>query len=206
MSRSQGPLDACKGFLALPMAFVLLLLAGAGVGLLGLLGQWDRRVRIQLELDACVRSLALSLRDTQRRIESLNSRITLSRAASAAALMAGNVAAAATSQKVIDALVLLQEAELLRWSGRQALQLASRRCPLDPGHAAEFAGPLPWHRLPADPVGKAGLQWRPKYSRRQDIQVHLIRKGLRTHASVRLSSKGEWIASHRLPDFGAGPH
>lgn len=201
-----------QGFLTFPMAMLLAVMGCAGLGLIGLLKEWDRRACLQLELDRCARSLALALRNTQRRIESLNSKITLARAAAATALAAGNAAAAEASRKVIDALVLLQEAELLSWKRRQAVQMASLHCPLDPAFAADFAKPIPWYRPPADPLGASRLLWQPEAARSRGLRIQLAMKGLKTHAFVRLSiqgdqgDQGQWIASYRPPELGAGPH
>jgi len=192
-----------RGFLAIPMALLLSVLAGCALMLLGLMSRWDHHVRIQLRLDRCVRQIAIELRETQNRIEGLNTQIRIARASAVFAAAAGQGELLATLQKTTSVLALLQEGVLLKWGVRQASALVDRTCPLDPIHAADFMTPLPWSRPPADPLGQPPLEWRDASLESADptgtgLRVYLSKKGIKSHAAITRSRNRIWKASFEL--------
>lgn len=187
------------GFALLPLAFLAAALATAALGVLGLQETWRRQVEVQLRLDRCAAHAALLLARIQGSISRENQRITLTRAAKATALAAGQGQIAAAASAALEVMARSQDLQRMRWVAAQARLSLQRGCRLDPLGRYSRPGPLPWHRPPPDPIGLRPLEWPAKMPSR--IAIHFRHQNRSSHAAVR-RQESEWIASYDVRQTG----
>lgn len=199
-------IEAQQGFLQIPIALLLFALCLAGFGSLGLLHRWRQLSEIQLRLNACTRKAGLRLKSTIEGVQTENRRIEIARAAKAAALAAGLLAAVETAELTLRTIVLSQDARLLQWKLLQAAWLSRAFCK----NAKDRPFPLPtleWIRHPPDPLGPQPLVWAGPGTLPSEFRIEIGHSTRRSaakvfHASPReslLNEKSQWKAEFTAP-------
>lgn len=163
------------------MALAIGVLGSAFLGIHGLQQLSYRRASIWVRLDECVGKEALRLRDVLNSLESSNIRIEALRVSIEAASEAPPLQA--SLKAALQAQVLLQEMELVRWRARTVRWNAGLLC----GERGERAFPnseLPFRRNPPDPIGPQKLEIED-----DPHLIHMIHGRLESFANVKKQNR-----------------
>ncbi|MEN9723915.1 MAG: hypothetical protein RJB38_1901 [Pseudomonadota bacterium] len=186
-----------SGLLILPLALALGLAVMAAIGFFVISQRWTHQVAIQLRLDHCTGSSAVTFRNHLNSLEEKNRKIRALRLGVAAAEASANPALAESLRTTISILAKSQDLERGQWKKRQLEWWTASQCQTDSWRRS----PLPEakaHRAPPDPLGENPLDihwpdpphWRIRLTHQNRISESYVYRNRKTPTS-------EWTASWR---------
>ena len=177
-----------KGVLQIPLAATLVIVTSTALILLGLSLHWRHLVELQLRLDNCVGSTALSLKSRLNSIDTMNTEIKILRASIAVSPPHLKPAL----QAALGALAIAQEVKIQGWKIKQVLWIAQRGC----DGKSDLALPLPglhYSRAPPDAIGPQVTTW--DSGEPQELRIR-IRRASR-FAAAETGKKDSYAISNR---------